>query len=144
VDAGRFLNRVTRAFEAAQDRGGEVRLRLSPPELGSLKLDIRVHEGVLVARLETETAAARTVLVENLPALRERLSEQGIRIERFDIDLMQQPSGGPPDQPQDRPQPELARAARSLRPTAAPAAPASAPVATTSRTAAPGGLNVII
>ena len=92
IDAARLLHRVARAFAAAKD-GGEVRLRLNPPELGALTLDVRVHEGALIARLEAETTSVCTVLVENLPALRDRLAEQGIRIERFDVDL-RQPGGG--------------------------------------------------
>ena len=65
-------------------------MRLSPPELGSLRLELRVAEGVMTARLEAETEVARTALVEHLPVLRERLAEQGIRVERFDVDLMPQ------------------------------------------------------
>lgn len=95
IDTARLLHRVARAFAATKD-GGEVRLRLSPPELGALLLDVRVQDGTLVARLEAETTSVRTVLVENLPALRDRLAEQGIRIERFDVDL-RQPGGGSPD-----------------------------------------------
>jgi len=104
IDATRLLNRVARAFTAAQERDGEIRLRLSPPELGSLRLDVRVQDGVLVARLQTETDAARTAIIDNLPALRDRLSEQGVRIERFDVDLMQRQPGGMPDQPGGRQQ----------------------------------------
>ena len=47
--------------------------------------------------METETAAARHVLLENLPALRERLAGQEIRIERFDVDLRHE-SGDPSQQ----------------------------------------------
>jgi flagellar hook-length control protein FliK len=46
-----------------------------------------VKEGVVTAQLETESAAARTVLLDNLPALRERLAEQEIRIEKFDVNV---------------------------------------------------------
>jgi flagellar hook-length control protein FliK len=108
VDSMRLLHRVARAFVTAQDGSGEVRLRLSPPELGALRLDVKVQDGALIARLETETSAARTTLIENLPALRERLAEQGMRIERFDVDLLPRQGGGqfqrpadqqPPDQP---------------------------------------------
>jgi flagellar hook-length control protein FliK len=108
ADSVRLLHRVARAFVTAQDGTGEVRLRLSPPELGALRLEVKVQGGALIARLETETSAARTTLIENLPALRERLAEQGIRIERFDVDLLPRQGGGqfqrptdqqPPDQP---------------------------------------------
>jgi flagellar hook-length control protein FliK len=120
VDSARLLNRVARAFVTARDGSGEVRLRLSPPELGALRLEIKVLDGALVARLETETSSARTVLIENLPALRERLAEQGVRIERFDVDLMQRHSGGAFDrpanqQPQDQPpQPQFTERPRRL------------------------------
>jgi flagellar hook-length control protein FliK len=95
--SSRVLHRVARAFAAAQNGDGEVRLRLSPPELGAVRLEVRVQSGAMVARLETETSAARTIIMENLPALRERLAEQGMRIDRFDVDLMQRNAGGPAD-----------------------------------------------
>jgi flagellar hook-length control protein FliK len=106
VDAARLIQRVARAFAATGDGTGEVRIRLSPPELGALRLDVRVQDGAMIARLETETAAARTTLIENLPALRERLAEQGVRIERFDVELMQRHGGGSPEQPADRRPPD--------------------------------------
>ncbi|WP_425618304.1 flagellar hook-length control protein FliK [Anatilimnocola sp. NA78] len=107
VDAAKFLQRVAKAFESAKERGGEIRLRLSPPELGALRVEVIMHNDGLVARVEAETPDARQVLLDNLPALRERLAEQGLRLERFDVDLQQrQPSeqqtGGMPDQPQGR------------------------------------------
>jgi flagellar hook-length control protein FliK len=43
----------------------------------------------LTAHLETETLSARAALWDNLPMLRDRLLEQGIRIEQFEIDLPQ-------------------------------------------------------
>lgn len=118
VDSARFISRVAKAFAAAQHRDGEIRLRLSPPELGSLRLQVSVQDGVMTARLETETEAARATLVNNLPALRERLEGQGIRVERFDIDLMQHPSTGTPDRPHDSQQqghPQPIRASRTGR-----------------------------
>jgi flagellar hook-length control protein FliK len=106
---------VAKAFLSAQQRDGEVRLRLSPPELGSLRLQVSVQDGVMVARMETETEAARSSLVNNLPTLRERLAEQGIRVERFDIDLMQRPSTGTPDRPSDPQQQQEPQPLRTLR-----------------------------
>ncbi|MGV3605088.1 MAG: flagellar hook-length control protein FliK [Planctomycetaceae bacterium] len=94
VDLTRFVHRVARAFEAAQQRDGEVRLRLSPPELGSVKISMTVQDGVMVAKLETETTTAQALINDNLQALRDRLQEQGIRVERFDVDLMNSSTGG--------------------------------------------------
>jgi flagellar hook-length control protein FliK len=102
VDQARFVQRVARAFRAADEQGGQIRLRLSPPELGSLKLDIALRNGQMTARLEAETTTARSLLLDNLPALRERLAGQNIKIERFDVDLKQDAAGnGSPNMPQD-------------------------------------------
>lgn len=128
VDAARLLMRVARAFTAAQERDGEVRLRLSPPELGSLRLEVRVQDGALVAHLQTETNAARTAILDNLPELRERLADQRVRIERFDVDLMQRQGGGMPDQPGSRQQePPMAVVRPVPAPRAAPIALQSSP-----------------
>lgn len=87
ADRTRFVQRVAKAFEAVGDRNGSVRVRLSPPELGSMRLDITYRNGTVSAHVEAQTTAARDVLLENLPALRDRLSQQDIKIERFDVDL---------------------------------------------------------
>lgn len=104
VDRVRFVQRIARAFESLGARGGTIRMRLHPPELGSLQLDITVRNGVMTARLETDSAAARNLLLDNLPALRDRLAQQDIKVERFDVDLADGSSGGSPERPDDRPQ----------------------------------------
>ena len=53
-----------------------------------MRLEITVRNGVLTARAETETPAARNLLLDNLPALRERLAQQDIKVQQFDVDLM--------------------------------------------------------
>jgi flagellar hook-length control protein FliK len=87
VDRSRFVQRVAKAFEAMGERSGSVRVRLSPPELGSVRLDVTYRNGTVSAHVQAETTAARDVLLDNLPALRERLSQQDIKIDRFDVDL---------------------------------------------------------
>jgi flagellar hook-length control protein FliK len=97
IDTTRFVGRVAGAFRVAQDRGGVLQLRLSPPELGSIKLELLVERGALTARIEAETSLARKVLLDNLPALRDRLAQQEIRVERFDVDVRQDRAGAQPD-----------------------------------------------
>lgn len=91
VDRVRFVQRVAKAFQHLGDQEGQVRLRLSPPSLGSLHLEVTLRGGELIARLQTETEAAKHLLLDNLSQLRERLAEQDIKIARFDVDLMGQP-----------------------------------------------------
>jgi flagellar hook-length control protein FliK len=104
IDRHRFVQRVEGAMKAAQQRDGRVQVRLAPPELGSLRIELAVQNGVMSAKLEAESSAARNALLDNLPALRERLAEQSIRIEKFDVDIRQESrgSGGNPTA-QDRP-----------------------------------------
>jgi flagellar hook-length control protein FliK len=90
ADRLRLVQRVMNALQAAEARGSAVRLRLSPPELGSLRLELAVRDGALLARLEVETSTARALLLDSLPQLRERLAAQEIKIERFEVDLMNQ------------------------------------------------------
>lgn len=94
ADRGRFVQRVANAFRTAHKNDGHIQLRLSPPELGSLRIEISVRNGVLTANLETETSDARRVVLDNLPALRQRLADQEIRIDRFQVDVRR--DGGQP------------------------------------------------
>jgi flagellar hook-length control protein FliK len=144
VDSTRLISRVVRAVSAAHERDGEVHLRLSPPELGSLRLDVRVENGTLTAHVQTETDAARTAIIDNLPALRDRLADQGVRIDRFDVDLMQRQPGGMPDQPGGR-QPDMPEVPLRFAPPTRSTA-ATAPIATSSSPSLgnSGGLNVVI
>jgi flagellar hook-length control protein FliK len=93
IDPARFVSRVARALETAQERGGPLNLRLSPPELGAMRLQLEVKQGVMTAKVETDTAAARQALLDNLPALRERLADHNVRIDRFDVDVRRDGTG---------------------------------------------------
>jgi flagellar hook-length control protein FliK len=108
VDAARFVSRVEGAVRAAHQRDGRVQVRLSPPELGALRIELTIQNGVMSARLEAETPAARNLLLDNLPALRDRLAQQDVRIDQFDVDVRRDSSGnaggnagqnGPGDRP---------------------------------------------
>jgi flagellar hook-length control protein FliK len=94
ADHVRFVERVEQAFQDLGGQSGSVRLRLSPPELGSLHIEINVTKGEMTARVEAETPAARNALLDNLPALRERLAQHDIKVQRFDVDLMDRSRGG--------------------------------------------------
>jgi flagellar hook-length control protein FliK len=93
VDPARFVSRVARAVQTAHERGTPLQLRLSPPELGTMRLELTVRGGALTASIETDNANARQVLLDNLPALRDRLAEQSVRIERFDVDVRRDGTG---------------------------------------------------
>ena len=85
----RLVQRVARSFSRLGPEGGQVTLKLHPPQLGVLNVSIKIEGQTMTARLQTETTAARDAIVENLPVLRDRLSEQGIEIEKFQVEVGQ-------------------------------------------------------
>lgn len=143
IDPARFLHRVAKAFESAQERQTEVRLRLHPAELGSLSIEVHVQDGALSAHVQAETPEARAALVDNLPALRERLAEQGIRIEKFDVDLRDQ-SGRQQQSLQDQAQQQETQRAGVPRRSISRSTVLERESPSNHRAAGPGGLNVVI
>lgn len=93
VDPARFISRVSRAIQTAHERGGPLQLRLSPPELGSMRIELSLNQGTLTATVETDNLSAKQVLLDNLPALRDRLADQNIKVERFDVDVRRDSAG---------------------------------------------------
>jgi flagellar hook-length control protein FliK len=104
------VQRVAKAFHTLGNNEGEMKLRLSPPELGAVKLEVSYREGVLHARLETESTSTRNVIMENLPQLKERLAEQNVRIETFDVNVRDQNSGNNSQQQYDFAREQMERA----------------------------------
>ena len=86
ADRVRFVERVAQAFNAQAAENRAIRMKLHPEELGEIKLEMTVRDGTMHARIETETREARNLLMDNLPALRERLATHNIKVEQFDID----------------------------------------------------------
>ncbi|MCS7236814.1 MAG: flagellar hook-length control protein FliK [Thermoguttaceae bacterium] len=114
-DKTRFIQRVAQAFAGGVRRDGTIRFKLHPPELGTLRLQIRWKSGGLLARLEAENPEVCALLSEGLAALRQRLETQQIRVDKVEVVLAngsENPTdltgGGQPPQPwspwNDRPQ----------------------------------------
>ena len=87
ADRIRLIQRVARSFSRLGPEGGTVQLRLHPAELGTLSLQVRMEGRTLHARLTAQTEAAKEVLIDSLPQLRLRLSEQGFELSSFTVDV---------------------------------------------------------
>lgn len=85
VDRARLLQRVSRAFQQLGTDGGSLKIRLHPPRLGSVGIDVNVSGKKINARIVTESEAASHALRENLHDLKNRLAEQGFQIESIEI-----------------------------------------------------------
>jgi flagellar hook-length control protein FliK len=90
------VGRVSRGLQAAvNQRGGTVTLRLHPPEMGFLRIEMSVKDGVVTARMSAEMESARTLLQSQVAQLRHALQSQGLSVDRLEVQTLtntQQPS----------------------------------------------------
>ncbi len=83
----RVIQRIARSFNRISTEGGSISLRLHPEHLGSVSVQVRLEGRSLSARLSTETTAARDAIMQDLPALRQRLADQGFDVTKFQVDV---------------------------------------------------------
>jgi flagellar hook-length control protein FliK len=69
----------------ANQRGGAITMRLEPPALGQLRIELQISQGAVVADFTAATPEARVLLEANLGMLRERLESQGLSVERISV-----------------------------------------------------------
>lgn len=88
VDQRDLIQRqILPGLTTARGEGRAVVLRLDPPELGALRVQISVRERSVVAVLEVERRETRQLLGDSLPQLREALQQQGFGIDRIEVSL---------------------------------------------------------
>jgi hypothetical protein len=63
------------------------RLQLHPPELGRMKVELRLSGDTLQIDVLTRTSEARELLYERVAELKAALEQHGLRIERFAVDI---------------------------------------------------------
>ncbi|MCU0719702.1 MAG: flagellar hook-length control protein FliK [Pirellula sp.] len=83
----KLVQRVLKGLEQLSTGGGQVKLRLHPPELGTLQMTLKIEANMMSAHLEVENSLAKDALLNNLQSLRDRLSEQGMSIDRFEVEV---------------------------------------------------------
>ncbi len=99
------LQKLGSAARLTQQGGtSEISLRLEPDHLGLMRVRLTVddHQG-LSARIQVETQEARTLIENSLHRLRESLAEQGLRVEKFSVDVRQDQHGDQHGQQQAQP-----------------------------------------
>ncbi|TWU57521.1 flagellar hook-length control protein FliK [Rubripirellula reticaptiva] len=143
----KLIQRVSKAFQHLGPEGGVVRLRLAPAELGTVRVEMRIQQKKVEARVVTNTEAASAALKEHLPELRARLESFGMSVESIEVETdtsfdqndssaftdQESSWGQQPRRSPDRPQ-------RPSRVSPTVSQPVSAPVAV--GTAISGGVDV--
>lgn len=75
-----------------RDGNHHVTLQLDPPELGQLRLDIRMEQNDMTLRVAADSAAVGKMIESRLSELRDALATHGIRIDRSDVVVRSQGS----------------------------------------------------
>jgi flagellar hook-length control protein FliK len=76
---------VVRSVERDVDGTHTMTVRLDPPALGTVELEVRVHEGRLSVHATVDTALTRDVLARALPDLRHVLESNGLPTGALDV-----------------------------------------------------------
>jgi flagellar hook-length control protein FliK len=88
ADATRVTDRVVKSLNTiAANRGGTVTLRLTPPDLGTLRIQVTMSGGSVQATFEASTAAVGRVIEQNAATLRHSLEGQGLQVERINVQV---------------------------------------------------------
>ena len=78
--------RLTRGLaNAVQQRGGAVTLRLTPPEMGTVRIQMQITGTNVSASFHAESASAQTLLTTQLAQLRSALESKGMSVERLSV-----------------------------------------------------------
>jgi flagellar hook-length control protein FliK len=76
-----------------------LRVRLEPPALGKVQIEVQADAGAVSARVEVQTPAARQTLLDNLSLLHDAIGQTGATVGRIDIEVapQQQPDSNNSD-----------------------------------------------
>ena len=74
---------------------GRIVITLEPPNLGTLNLDVKVHNDMVRLVLIADNHEVKQVLQSNLDQLKTALQDQGLNMDRFDVLVHQRSSENP-------------------------------------------------
>ena len=97
VEDSQVIGQVVRGAQMMVSQGRtEVRVRLQPPELGVVRVELTSDQNNMMveARITAERDEVRQLIERNLPQLRESLSASGVEVGSFDV-YTQDPGGAP-------------------------------------------------
>ncbi len=82
------VERIIRMAQMSEGNGGRtLRIRLQPPILGPMRMDLAVRDGVLAGSFQVETPAARAAVLSQVEQLKNALADQGVEISGFQVSV---------------------------------------------------------
>jgi flagellar hook-length control protein FliK len=83
-----FAGRVMRGLNAMiNQRGGVMNMKLTPPELGTLRIQMSINQGAVTAQFTASTEQAQQMLERGMSGLRTALQQHGLTVERLGVSL---------------------------------------------------------
>ena len=87
------MSRVARGVaNAVQQQGGTVTLRLQPPELGVVRIELQIADGTVRAAFGADQQSVRALMHQQMGQLRQALESQGLNVERLSVQALSPPA----------------------------------------------------
>lgn len=88
VVENKMINQIVQSAKVQMtDGSANMTLRLDPPHLGVLNMNVSAQEGGVVAHIQTSTEMARHALQSDLSSLKQALSDAGITVDSINVSL---------------------------------------------------------
>lgn len=99
VVAARVVRQVSAYLGQMILRGpNRITVRLVPPNLGELHLDVVFKDGAVSGHILAESQAVKQAIEANLAELRQQLANQGLNVDHLEVGVRQQPAESGEDQ----------------------------------------------
>ena len=82
-------NIIQNAKLYTQGGKSEIKVQLSPPELGTLKLEFSFEDDILETKITVERSAVKDIIEKDIPRLRELISNSNIDVGKLDVSLQE-------------------------------------------------------
>lgn len=86
LDGDRVSGRIVRGLSAmVNQRGGVMHMRLDPPDLGVLRVQMTIARGTVTAEFQPTTVQAHALLEQGMGVLRAALESHGLIVDRLTV-----------------------------------------------------------
>ena len=86
VDAGEIMKQITDFMRThVNAQGSSVELQLHPASLGTLNISVTAKNGIVTAQFTAQDEAVKNMLEGQVAELRNRLDEQGVKVEAIEV-----------------------------------------------------------
>jgi len=85
INAARLMRGLN---SAVNQQGGQITLRLTPPDVGTVRIQLQLQGTTVSAQFHAATESARTLLTQQLSQLRSTLEAQGLQVDKLSVQVM--------------------------------------------------------